>query len=349
MGIKKFIGDKAFYKSVIAIVLPIVLQNGLNNLVNLLDNVMVGALGTEQMSGTAIVNQLIFIYVLCIFGGTAGAGIFTAQYHGSKNQDGIRYTVRFKIYISAVTALVIGLILAFFSTPLINLFLHDGSESGDLELALFYAQQYLKIVIFAQIPNTITIIYASTLRETGETVMPMVASLCSVAVNVLLNYLLIFGKLGLPALGVEGAAIATVIARCVECAVIVIYTHTHLNRFVFFKHLFSSLKIPKEICIKLVKKGASLMFNEALWSISQTLLLYCYSIRGLAVVAAMNINITFSNLFSIVFMSLGSAIGIMVGNLLGAGEIEKARDTDNKIMALGRANGGIFATIGSPL
>ena len=332
--INKFIGDKAFYKYVFAIVLPIILQNGLNNFVNLLDNVMVGKLGTEQMSGVAIVNQLVFVYILCVFGGLAGAGIFTAQYVGSGSNDGIKYTVRFKFYTCIFIAIVAGIVFGFFHEPLIKLFLHEGSETGDLELALHYAKKYFAIVIFAQIPNTITQIYASTLRETGETRVPLFASIASVVLNAILNFILIFGKLGLPALGVEGAAIATLIARIIECLVIVAYTHLKTEKYPFFKRLFSSFAIPKDLFKKLIGKSTSMLINEGLWSGTQTALLYCYSLRGLSVVAAMNISNTFNNLFSIVFLSLGSSISIIVGNLLGAGKLEEARSADNKIIAL---------------
>ena len=102
---EKFIGDKLFYKKVLAVAVPIMVQNGITNFVSLLDNIMVGRIGTEQMSGVAIVNQLIMIYFLCIFGGVAGAGIFTAQYYGENNQEGIRQTVRYKIWIGTIITL----------------------------------------------------------------------------------------------------------------------------------------------------------------------------------------------------------------------------------------------------
>ena len=336
--IKKFIGDKAFYKYVLAIVLPIILQNGLNNLVNLLDNVMVGSLGTEQMSGVAIVNQLLFVYILCVFGGLAGAGIFTAQYFGSGSTEGVKHTVKFKFYVCLFIAVVFGVILALFNEPLIKLFLNEGSETGDLELALYYAKQYFIVVVFAQIPNTLTQIYASTLREAGETKIPLFASIASVIFNAILNYILIFGKLGLPALGVQGAAIATLIARFVECVIIIIYTHSHGKKFPFFKNLFSSFAISKDLLVKLLSKSTNMLLNEGLWSGVQTALLYCYSLRGLSVIAAMNISNTFNNLFSIVFLSLGSSISIIVGNLLGAGKIEEAKQADNRIIALSFAS-----------
>jgi len=130
MFLKKFIGTKEFYKSVFIIVLPIILQNGLNNLVNLLDNIMVGSLGTEQMSGVAIVNQLIFVFTLCIFGGTAGAGIFTAQFYGNKNDEGIKHSLKFKFYICFILSVIAYTVFALFGDDLVNAFLHEGGESG---------------------------------------------------------------------------------------------------------------------------------------------------------------------------------------------------------------------------
>ena len=334
MNLRKFIGDKAFYKYVIAIVLPIILQNSLNNLVNLLDNLMVGSLGTEQMSGVAIVNQLVFVYILCVFGGTAGAGIFTAQYYGSGSNEGIKHTVRFKIYICAFIAILGAIAFGFFHEPLIKLFLNEGSETGDLELAFQFAKQYLAIAIFAQIPNTITQIFAGTLRETGETKIPLYASIASVVINAVLNYLLIFGKLGFPAMGVQGAALATLIARIIELSALLIYIYSHQEKFPFFKKIFATFAIPKDILKKLIFKSTNLLINEGLWSGVQTALLYCYSLRGLEVVAAINISNTFNNLFSVVFLSLGNSIAIIVGGMLGAGKLDEARDADNKIMAL---------------
>ena len=134
--LKKFIGDKRFYAMVLAVTLPIMLQNGITNFVSLLDNIMVGQVGTEQMSGVAIVNQLLFVFNLCIFGAVSGAGIFTAQFHGKKDEEGIRQTLRFKYLAGVVLTAVAVLVLVLLQTPLISLYLHDGSVEGDLELTL---------------------------------------------------------------------------------------------------------------------------------------------------------------------------------------------------------------------
>jgi len=334
---KKFIGDRAFYAMVLGIVVPMIIQNAITNFVSLLDNIMVGQIGTEQMSGVAIANQLMFVYNLCIFGGHGGAGIFTAQFHGKNDSDGIRYTMRFKMILSIVLTTGAILLFTFFDAPLIGLFLHDGSATGNLELTLFSGQEYLKIMLIGLIPFSISQVYTSTLREVGETKVPMVAGIIAVFVNLILNWVLIYGKLGLPAMGVVGAAIATVTSRIVECAIVVVWLHLHANRFTFAKKVWRSLGLPAYLVGDIVRKGMPLLINEALWSFSMTAINQCYSTRGLAVVAAMNISSTIANLFNVIYMSLGNAVGIIVGRQLGQGRTRDAVDTDNKLIAFGIA------------
>ena len=139
-------GNKAFYRKVMTIAVPIMVQNGITNFVNLLDNIMVGSVGTEQMSAVAIVNKLIFIYNLCLFGGCAGVGIFTAQYFGKGDYEGVKKTFRLKLLTNIVLLISALCIFIFSGETLINLFLHEGSETGDLVLTLKYAIQYLCVV-----------------------------------------------------------------------------------------------------------------------------------------------------------------------------------------------------------
>ena len=333
MNIKNLIGNKAFYKMVLGITIPIIIQNGITNFVNLLDNVMVGRLGTEQLSGVGIANQLIFVFTLCIFGGLSGAGIFTAQFFGKGDEEGLRYSVRFKFYTVLLIMAVGGVILIPFGDDLITLFLNEGDTTGDVRLTLEYGREYLRIALIALIPMSLTQIYANTLRETGLTVPPMVASVAAVCTNALCNWLLIFGVGPFPALGVVGAAWGTLIARILELAIVVIWSHVHPTRATFTVGLFRSLRIPGKLVGQITLKTLPLMANEFLWSLGMTVLNQCYSTRGLVAVAAVNIAVTVSNVFNIVFLSMGSAVAIIVGNQLGAGQIEEAKDTDRKIIA----------------
>lgn len=328
----RYIGDKAFYKMVFAIVLPIIIQNTVSNFVNLLDNVMVGRIGTEQMSGVSVANQLLFVFNLCIFGGLSGAGIFTAQFFGAKDTEGVRYTFRYKIY-TALAVLLAAYIVFFAAAPkLIGLYLTEDA-SGDIAATLQYGLDYLKIMYWGIAPFAISQCYASTLRETGETVMPMKASIVEVVVNMCLNYVLIFGKFGAPALGVEGAAIATVISRYAGLVLLVVYTHRNHEKHPFIKGAYSSPKIPMHLVKQITIKGMPLLANEALWSMGSTTLVQKYSMRGMMVVAALNISSTISNMFNVMFMTMGNAVAILVGQALGANDTEKAKEYVRKLTA----------------
>ena len=186
-GIRKFIGDKAFYKMVLAVAVPIMVQNGISNFVGLLDNIMVGQTGTEQMSGVAIVNQLFFVYYLCIFGGLAGAGIFTAQYFGTKDFEGIKTTFRFKFWMGLILTLGAIAIFMLFGKELIFTYLQGSEDGGDIMLALDAGQRYMKIMLLGFIPFMILQVYAGVLRECGETVIPMKAGIIAVLVNLAFN------------------------------------------------------------------------------------------------------------------------------------------------------------------
>lgn len=329
---KKYIGDKAFYKMVLAVVVPIIIQNGITNFVGMLDNIMVGQVGTEQMSGVAITNQLMFVFNICIFGAVSGAGIFTAQFFGCDNPKGIRDTFRFKI-ISCVLISVLGLLVfGFWGENLIQLYLHGEETGGALLATLQYAKEYLWLMMLGIVPFAIVQAYAGTLRECGETVFPMKAGITAVFVNLIFNYILIYGKFGAPALGVRGAAIATVISRFTELLVVVIWTHKHTERFPFMIGAYRSLRIPGTLVGNIFKTGMPLLLNESLWSAGMAVIMQCYSLRGIDVVAGMNISSTISNVFNVVFISMGNAVAIIIGQLLGAGKMEEAKDSDRKLI-----------------
>lgn len=329
---KKLIGDKKFYQMVLAIAVPIMIQSGITSFVGLIDNIMVGQVGTDSMSGVAIVNQLLFVFNLCIFGGISGAGIFTAQFFGQENHEGVRDTFRFKIIICAMITAIAILIFGACGSSLIALYLHEGSSSGDIGNTLTYGEEYLRIMLIGLIPFAISQAYCGTLRETGETIVPMKAGIAAVLVNLVLNYLLIFGHFGFPKLGIAGAAIGTIIARFIECLIVVVWTHRHHEKNPFIKGAYKTLRVPLALTNKIIIKGMPLLLNEGLWAGGMAVLMQCYSVRGLSVVAGINIANTIANLFNIVFLALGNAVVIIVGPLLGAGKMDEAKETAYKMI-----------------
>lgn len=341
----RFIGDRQFYKMVLAVAVPIMLQNGITNFVGLLDNIMIGRIGTEQMSGAAIVNQLIFVYNLCIFGGVSGAGIFTAQYYGQKDTEGVRNTFRFKLWMSLIITAATVVLFILSGTALISMYLKGDPQSAQAAATLMYGRQYMMIMLVGLLPFMLAQVYSSTLRECGETVLPMKAGIISVLVNLFFNYLLIYGKFGFPTLGVKGAAIATVISRYVEVLIIIIWAHRHKEQNPFVDRLYSTLKIPMSLTCKILIKGTPLLLNETLWASGMATLSQCYSIRGLNVVAGLNISNTINNVFSIAFLAMGSSVAIIVGQLLGAGKMAEAKDTAYKLIAFSVASSCLIASV----
>ncbi len=341
----RYFGDKKFYKNVTVLAIPIIIQNMITNFVSLLDNIMVGRIGTEQMTGVSIVNQLMFVFNLAIFGAISGPGIFTAQYYGKRDHEGVRATMRFKLIVSALILAAGILIFRFGGEPLIRLFMTESEANLDMDATFKYAWDYLMVMIIGLIPFAFSNAYSGTLRETEQTMVPMIAGICATLINLGLNAVLIFGLLGAPALGVVGAAIATVTARFIEFLIIVIWAHTHADKAPFIKGLYASLAIPKDLIKKILYRGAPLFANEFLWSVGMSALTQRYSTRGLDVVAAVNISNTIFNLFNVMVISMGSVVAIIIGNLLGASKNDEAVDTDRKLITLSVITCSLFGVL----
>ncbi len=331
-GIKYLWGDSSFYKRVMVIALPIMVQNGINNVVSLLDNVMVGQLGQSQVNGVTIVNQFVFIFFLCMFGAVGGAGIFGAQFYGQRNYEGVRDTFRFKIIMAAVILVLAVAILWLFQEPLISLYLHDN-ENGDPAATLYYGKLYLQVILIGLLPCAIENCYSSSLREGGQTVVPMVASIFAVFVNLVLNYVLIYGKFGVPAMGVVGAAIATNVSRYLQMILVVAWTHFNTRKVPYMTGVWKSMHVPADLMKKIMIMATPLIINETLWSMGIAVQNQIYSWRGEDVVTAFSINSAIYNVFNIAFIALGNSVGIIVGQLLGMGKMKEAKDTAYRIIA----------------
>lgn len=335
-----------YYRHILSIAIPIIIQNGITNFVNLLDNIMVGQVGTVPMSGVSIVNGVLFVFNLCIFGASSGAGIFTAQFHGSRDDEGVRHTFRFKFLVCLVLTAIGTLIFTFGGRTIIGLYLTGDGDAAMAQGAMEYGLKYLRIMILGFLPFALSNTYSSTLRETGVTLVPMAAGICAVFVNLILNYVLIFGHFGAPALGVEGAAIATVISRFVELIIVAAWTHTHPEKHRYIQGAFRSFRIPGKLLKNIVIKGMPLLINEFFWASGMAIQNQCYSTCGLDVVPALNISRTLFEVGSVVFLSLGNSVGIIMGQMLGAGlGKEEIRMHNRKLMRFATVVGGSFGIL----
>ncbi len=321
-----------YYKRMLQIAIPIMVQSGITNFVALLDNIMVGRVGTLEMSGVSIVNQLFMVFNLCIFGVMSGAGIFTAQYHGKEDSDGVKASFQYKLLASVIVSLFGTAIFLLFGDFLISLYLQGEGSKEDLLLVSQYARKYLNIMLIGAFPFALSNAYAGTLKETTDRIVPMIATVSAVFVNLVFNYLLIFGKLGFPELGVNGAAIATVLSRFVELGILALWSHTHKKKYPFIKQLYTKFYLTKEQIKKITVIASPLVLNETLWAAGMAVLNQCYSYRGLTVIASLNITSTISNLFNVTFISFGSAIGIILSQTLGAGKKDEAKFASTRLV-----------------
>lgn len=325
--------NREIFRRALALAVPMMIQNGITNAVGLVDNIMVGKLGTEAITAVSIASQLIFVFNLGIFGGLSGPGIYGAQYYGQKNTEGFRSAVRIKHLIS-LAVLALGLCVFIFGGEwLIGLYLKGESEDIDPVLTMELAKSYLNIMLWGLPPFVITQVYASSLRETGESLKPMIAGVASVVIDVAFNWLLIYGNLGFPRLGVRGAAIATVMARFAECLIVVISAFAaRKKKHEFLIGLYKTLRVPKDVAKKILIKTLPIFLNEFLWAGGIAVLTQCYSKRGLDIIAGLNISNALCNLLNVVFIALGNAVGILIGQTLGAKRYDEAKRESFKLM-----------------
>lgn len=327
------IGDRVFYSRVARIIFPYIAQMLITNLILLLNNIMVGSLGTEALSGVTVAGQLVFVFNLCIFGGLAGPGIFCAQFFGADDQEGVRGSFRLKIWICLFLLLITFVALLGFGEPLMRGYLTGEGSPEEARRMLRHGLDYLHVMLIGFAPFALSSVYSGTLREAGESLLPMKAGIAAVLANLLFNWLLVYGKLGLPRMGVRGSAAATVISRFVELYILVHAMHRS-GRFEFMHGLYRTLRVPLRMAAVMLRRGLPLLINEFFWAFGMATLMQIYSLRGLNVLAAFNIGQSINNMFTVFFLSIGNAIAAMVGQSLGAGDMERARADVWRFMAL---------------
>ena len=323
MKLSTFIGDKAFYTRLIAVSLPLILQQLVTASIQIVDNVMVGRLGETAIGAVSVVNQLFFVVIITTFGVISGSTIYMAQYYGAKNQSKLNQTYRITLYASLLVAFIAFIIFSVADTFLIQIFTTNPVTIG-------LAEDYISIIRWGLFGFAISIAISSSLRVVGITKPLLWISVFTIVLNTVLNALLIFGLFGLPELGVIGAAIATAIARFVEAALSLWYMWRRQNIFKWdWTRIFAvEFSLIKAILII----GFPLLLNEIFWSLGQTTFLYAYSTRGDGALAAMNITNSISQITFVLFQALGTASAVFVGNKLGENELVEAQDNAKRLV-----------------
>ncbi len=336
---KKLFGTWRFYRGALALAVPIMLQQLIQSLVSLIDNFMVSGLGDVSMSGVNVAGQVLFVFMVYLNAICMSGGIFMTQFYGARDKEGMKQTLRFKLIMGFAAFIPYLLVCVIFPREVLSLMLIGNSEAGPI---LDEAVKYINIMIFMSIPVTFSICIASSLRDIGEVKIPLLVTIAATLTNTLFNWLLIYGNLGFPALGVEGAAIATVIARTLEFVIFaVVYIRKKPDFAVKLKEFF---KVDWKLFRSILKKGSLVLFCEMVWILSETVTTAIYNGRGGAdVVSGMASSFTIANLFFVAFGGIYSATGVILGRTLGMGDLQKAR-TEKTWLLSGSAVFGVFMT-----
>lgn len=318
--------DKTFFPRLLALVLPILLQNLLSSSLNFIDVFMIGRLGEASIAAVGSANQFFFILLMLIFGMASGSAIFTAQYWGRKDLHNIRAIMGIGLSITLGLALVFTAVT--FTVPhlIIRLFSTDPA-------VLALGSSYLRIIACTFIIVSLTTSFGVVLRSTENVLYPMAASITGIILNTVLNYLLIFGNFGFPQLGVVGAAYATFIARFVEMCIILIITYTKkLPAAARFRDLvqFSGSQV-----VMYLGKAIPVVLQSVGWAAGFSMYTMIYGHISTESLASYNVAGSIERICLIFFTGLGSACSIMVGNRIGAGEDDKARGFARNFLLLG--------------
>ena len=317
--------DKTFMSKFIKIALPVMLSGFVTFLVSFLDNIMVGTVSNEAVSGVYAANQVTYLYNLAIFGLLEGAGVFIQQFTGKKDYDRIRDCYRFKIISSFIFLLIIIPIIYIFGHHLVWQYCKSDTNRN---LIFNEAMDYLRLIAISYIPFTIGYIYSTTYREMGLTKYAMYSSIVALVVNTILNLVFILGLKQ----GAKGAAYATIISRI--CEMLFLIGLSRLKKFLFFRNAFKPFKFEKGIVKKILSKSYLLFINEIGFALGNILQTLAFSQRD-GVLAAISVLTTISNIITILIQGLSVGIGVIVGQDLGQGDFVKARDDNKKLSFLG--------------
>ncbi|HHY82505.1 MAG TPA: MATE family efflux transporter [Clostridiales bacterium] len=326
--LKYLFEDRKFYKTLWMLAIPIAAQNFVGSTVNMVDTVMIGQLGEVEIAAVGQANQLFFLFALMMFGINSGAAIFTAQFWGVRDIKNIRKVLGLGLLTAGGGAAVFAVLALLFPELIMHIYSNDPA-------VIDAGARYLRIVGWSYIPTAISFSYASVLRSTEQPKLPMMLSMVSLLTNALLNYAFIFGKLGFPEMGIEGAALATLIARILETGMMLFFVY--IGKYVPAARLREMLDLSRDFIASFFRTSAPVILNETFWAMGVSIYSVIYGQIGTNAVAAVNISGTVINIAMVLFQGMANAAAVMIGNRIGAGDEEKAYEYAKKLLILGPA------------
>ncbi len=316
-----YIGNRTFYRRALSIALPIMMQQLIQSMVSLIDNFMVAGLGDVAMSGVNVANQVLFVFMVFLNTICMSGGIYLTQYFGAEDSAGMKQAFRFKIITALLAFIPYMLVCAVFPRQVLSLMLIGNTDASAI---LDQGVAYIRLMLFVGLQMSISVCIATSLRDTGEVRTPLVISVIATCVNTFFNWVLIYGHFGAPALGVRGAALATVTARSIELLLYIIVCIRRKPAFVF--RPWQLLQVNGALFVEILKKGGMVLVSEMTWVLAETITTALYNGRGGAdVVSGMSSSFAIANLFFVAFGGTTAAISVILGSTLGAGKLEDAR------------------------
>lgn len=337
-----FFSDREYYTRLVSVAVPIALQSFVISALNMVSSLMIGQLGETAVAAVGLANQIFFLFTLVLFGVNSGAAMFTAQLYGKGDITNIRRVLGLAIILGQAVAVVFLVIAVIFPQAAIGIYSKDSA-------VVALSSEFLRIFGWSYLFVAITLSYSSILRSIGDVRTPFVVSLTALSLNAALSYCLIFGKIGLPALGVRGAAISILITRVIESASLLALTYG--RRSPIAARLNEMFALNFSFATRVLKPVLPVAVNELLWSLGITMYYVVYARIGTDAVAAMNIMSTIDNLALVIFIGIGNACAILVGNRIGAGEEQKAFEYAGRSLSLGVIGAllmGVGILVGSP-
>ena len=334
--------DKKFIKTLMLLAIPIILQSLVTASLNLLDNLMIGSLGENEIAAVGISNQFYMLYYYTIMGITLGAGIFMSQFWGKKDVTSIHKFLGISLVVGMISTIFFAILAFFFPEMIMKIFIDEN-------IVIEQGVAYLKMVALSYIFTTISLSYAAALRSIGQTKIPMYGSLVGLVFNGILNYIFIFGKFGAPVMGVAGAALGTTVSRFMELAFILFIIYKNKN--VVAGKISQLLDFNFDLVKRYFITATPVVFNDVMWIAGITAYFIAYSKLGINATATMQIANTINNVFNIFGIGIASASAILIGNKIGAGKEEDAKEDAIKISVFGVLIGiiiGIFFFFLSP-
>lgn len=330
-GIKKYFGDKAFYKMAFTIIIPVVIQQLILSIAGYVDNFMINSFSDVAYIGVSTANRFMFLMNFFWIGITAGISVFISQYYGAKNKNKVTATIQLSVIVSVIIG-ILSAFMMFYLAPYFLKFFISGDQQNEL-VAIGFGIDYIKIIAIGAVFMLLNFMVATIYRSIGKTKIPLISGIIGIIINVALNFILINGLLGFPALGAKGAAIATIISKVVELIILLVIAIL-FDKEKYVKRVFTSFEIDSHLFKMYLIKGIPIILNEVLWAIGIQILAKLITGGNYDWLLSFNYSQNVADLFLIYYSGIATGTAILVGTALGEGDFEKAKDYSRKLIGI---------------